>query len=282
MTPSDFAQNIADCEILVASPSAFSFLSREHMQALPKLKLITTTSVGVDWLDLEATSELGIIVSNQKGVNAQSVAEHCLGMVLSLSKRITETDRNMRKSTDLQMTDYEGVELAGKTLGIIGLGDIGTRVAKLGAVLFAKTLAFNRSEKDVDGVENVGLETLLENSDVVIVCVPLTNKTEGMIASSELSSMKAGSLLISISREKVINKDAVLEAVSSKKLRGFALDADIAVPLALNDPYFQYDNIVVTPHSASMTKESYERYASMTVENIQAFMEGEPVRVVNN
>lgn len=282
MTPEDFADNLKECEILVTSPSAFTHFTREHMEALPNLKFITTTSVGVDWVDLDAATELDIIVSNQKGVNAQSVAEHCMGMMFSLSKRITETDRNMRTSLELQKKNYEGVELTGKTLGIIGLGDIGTRVAKFGNVIFGRVLGLNRTKFVSDDVEYADIETIMKESDVVVVSVPLNEQTENMLSSNEIAMMKPGAFLVSIAREKVIDKNAVIEAISSGRLGGFALDADIAVPLPLDDPYFKHDQIVVTPHSASMTKESYERYASMTVENIQAFLSDNPIRVVND
>ncbi len=281
VTPQEAAENLSDCEILVASPSGFRYLSIDHMESMPKLKLITTTSVGTDWIDVTAARDRNIEVSNQKGVNSEAVAEHCFGLILSLSKRITEADRDMREKSAHDLSKYTGINLYGRTLGIIGLGDIGKRIARIASGFSMRVVGTNKSQKKVQDVKIVSLESMLKVSDVIALAVPLTDDTENLLSTKEFSLMKDGAILVSISREKTIDKDAVLEAVSTGKISGFGFDAEIMVPISKDDPWFQSDRIVVTPHSASVTEESEKGYATMTAENIQAFLKGEPIRVVN-
>ena len=280
ITPKELAEKAGDAEMLVASPSGFEMVSREHINNLPKLKFITTTSVGTDWIDVEAAKERGIVVCNQKGVNAEAVAEHCFGMILDLSKRITEADRDIREKGECRSSLYMGIELYGKTLGIIGLGDIGQRVARIAKGFSMKVLGVNKSKKQVNGIEVVSSETLLKESDVIAVTIPLTRDTEDLLSEKEFNFMKLGVILVSISRESIINKQAVLNALDSEKIGGYGFDADIMTRIKKGDPYFKYQRIVITPHSASMTKEADKGYVDMTVENISAFINENPIRVV--
>lgn len=280
VTPQELIENASDCEILVASPSGFKNLSKEHMESMPNLKLITTTSVGTDWIDKKAAKERGIIVSNEKGVNSEAVAEHCFGMILSLSKRITEADRDIRQVGVQDASNYIGLNLYGKTLGIIGLGDIGKIVARIATGFSMRILATNKTNKEVRGIEIVDLETLLKESNVIVVTISFTQETEDLLSSKEFNLMKKGVILVSISREKIINKDAVLKAINEGRISGFGFDADITVPIEKNDSWLSSNQIIITPHSASMTEESEKGYATMTVENIKAFLENKPIRVV--
>lgn len=281
ISPEDLAARAEDCEILVASPSGFEKVTREHMQALLKLKFISTTSVGTDWVDLSAAKEFGIIVSNEKGVNAEAVAQHCFGFILDLSKRISEADRDIREKGENRSSPYMGVELYGKTLGIIGTGDIGQRVARIAGGFSMKVLGANKTGKEVPSIEIVSFEKLLKESDVIAVTLPYNPETENLLSEKEFARMKNGVILVSISREKIINKEAVLKAVMSGKVIGFATDLDKLVKLEKDDAYLQPSRVIVTPHSASMTEEADHGYATMTVENINAFIFGKPVRVVN-
>lgn len=280
VTSKELAEKASDCEILVASPSGFERLTKEHLKALPKLQFVTTTSVGTDWIDLQAAKEQGVIVSNQKGVNAEAVAEHCFGMILDVAKRITEADRDIRQKGEYRASPYMGVELFGKTLGIIGLGDIGQRVGRIAKGFSMRVIGINRSKKEVQGVEIVNLKTLLKESDVIAVTIPLTTDTENLLSEKEFTLMKKGVVLVSISREKIINKNAVLQAVDSGKILGFGFDAEIMVPIKKDDPYLNSPRIVVTPHTASTTEEADKGYADYTVENVKAFLNGKPIRVV--
>jgi len=280
ITPKELAEKAADCEILVASPSGFETISKNHIDALPKLKFISTTSVGTDWVDLQAAKTRGIIVSNQKGVNAEAVAEHCFGMILNLAKRITEADRDIRERGEYRASPYMGIEIYSKTLGIIGLGDIGQKVARIAKGFSMKVLGVNKSKKEIFGVQLVNLETLLKESDVIAVTIPLTADTENLLSEKEFTLMKHGVILASISREKIINKEAVLNAVNSGIVQGFGFDAEIMIPIKKDDPYLNLKRIVITPHTASMTEEADRGYSGYTVENIKAFLDGKPIRIV--
>jgi phosphoglycerate dehydrogenase-like enzyme len=283
ITPKELAEKAGDCEILVASPSGFAMVSKEHIDGLPKLKLITTTSVGTDWVDVKAAKERGVIVCNEKGVNSEAVAEHCFGMALDLAKRITEADRDIRGKGEHRSLPYMfmGLELYGKTIGIIGTGDIGQRVARIAKGFSMKILGVNKSGKEVNGIELVNLEELLKRSDVIAITVPFTKATENLLSEKEFNVIKPGVILVSISREKIINKDAVLNALDSGKVGGYGFDADIMSPITKDDLYLKHPRIIITPHSASMTKEADKGYIDMTVENISAFLNGNPIRVVS-
>lgn len=281
ITPEELEKNAPDCEILVASPSAFTHLSKEHLDALPNLKFITTISVATDWIDVEAAKERGVIVSNEKGVNAEAVAEHCFGMILDLSKRITEADRGIREKGEYRPSPYLGMDIYGKTIGIIGLGDIGKKVARIAGGFNMRMVGMNKSGSEVEGVGLVDLDTLLKESDVIVVAVPYDNDTHDLLSTREFSLMKDGVILVSISREQIINKEATLKALDAGKLAGFGFDAEIMLKIPKDDPWLQYERVVVTPHTASVTKESDEGYASMTVENIKAFLGDNPIRVAN-
>lgn len=281
ISPKEIAEKAGDCEILVASPSGFEKLSKEHMDHLPKLKFISTTSVGTDWVDLNAAKEKSILVSNEKGVNAEAVAEHCFGVILDLAKRITEADRGIREKGEYSYAPYMGKEIYGKTLGIIGLGDIGQKVARIAKGFSMTVLGVNKSKKEVAGVALIDLETLLQKSDVIVVTVPLTAQTDNLLSEREFSLMKKGVILVSISREKIVNKDAVIAAVQSGKVFGFGVETEIMIPIEKDDPYLKNERILITPHTASMTEEADMGYISMTVENVEAFLKGKPIRKIN-
>lgn len=280
-SPDQIKESIADAEIVVASPSGFKYMSGEHMDAMPNLKFVTTTSVGTDFIDLGAARKRSVVVSNEKGVNAEAVAEHCFGMVLGLTKRITESDRGIREKGDFNSGSYMGFDLYQKTIGIIGTGDIGKRVARIAGGFDMKVLGVNSSTHAEVGFEIVDLDHLLRESDVVVLTAPFNPDTSNLLSSEKIALMKLGAVLVSISREEMVNKEAILSAIENNKLLGFAFDADIGESIAKDDLYLKYDNVVITPHTASVTKESEVGYVSMTVDNIGAFIKGEPVRVVN-
>lgn len=281
ISPKELAGKAADCEILIASPSGFDLISKDHIDSLPKLKFISTTSVGTDWINIQAAKAKVVIISNQKGVNAEAVAEHCFGMILDLAKRITEADRDIREKGEYRSSLYMGIDLHRKTLGIIGPGDIGQRIERIAKGFSMKVIGVNKSKKEISGIKIVNLETLLKKSDVIVVSVPFTPDTDNMLSEKEFNLMKDGVILVSISREKIINKEAVLNAISSGKVQGYGFDADIMVQIKKDDPYLTSRRIVVTPHSASMTRESDKGYVDMTVENVNAFIMGKPIRIVS-
>lgn len=276
----ELAEKANDSEILLIGSAGVKNLSKNAIQELKKLKFVSVFGAGTDFIDLVELKKRKIVVSNLKGVNAEAVAEHCFGMILDIAKRITEADRGIRVKGGYRYSEYEGKEIYGKTLGIIGTGDIGQKVARIASGFSMHVLGNNKSKRDIGKIKFVELDELLRKSDVVAVTVPLTTESENLLSDKEFQLMRQGVILVSTSREMIINKKAVLNALESGKLYGFGFDADIMTPIEKNDPYLRNDRIVVTPHTAFNTKESNENYINMSVENVKAFLEGKPIRVV--
>src|SRR3989344_9003838 len=208
MTTQDVVTKAGDAEVLIAGSSGIEKISKEMLQGLTKLKMIATLTVGVAWVDIEAAKDLGITGCNIKGANAEAVAEHTWGMILDLAKRISEFDRDARNKGAYKFADYIGKEVYGKTIGIIGLGDIGQKVARVAEGFDMRVLGYNRSQKKVKAVELVDMETLLKTSDIIVTTVPLTDQTKGMISDKEIAQMKNGVILVNPAMEAITDADA--------------------------------------------------------------------------
>ncbi|KKQ92241.1 MAG: Glycerate dehydrogenase [Candidatus Woesebacteria bacterium GW2011_GWB1_39_10] len=280
MTANEVISKAGDAEILIAGSSGIEKISREMLQGMKKLKMIATLTVGVAWLDIEATKEFGVTICNVKGANAESVAEHAWGMILSLAKRITEFDRDTRNKGAFKFADYVGKEVYGKTLGIIGLGDIGTKIARIAKGFDMRIMGFNKSGKSVDGIEVVDLETLLKESDIIVTSVPLTNETTNMISDKEIALMKDGVILVNPAMEPITNKEAVVKAVDSGKIFGFGIETEIMKPVPQDSPYLTNSRILVTPHNAFNTEDANIKTYDLAISNVKAFISGKPQNVV--
>jgi len=144
-----------------------------------------------------------------------------------------------------------------------------------------KILGYNRSEKNIDGVEQIGLDQLLRVSDIVSINLPLTSDTRGLIGKKEIGKMKDGAILINTAREEIVDKKAVIDAIANNKLFGYGIETAIMKPLKSDDPYLQYPNIIVNPHNAFNTQEAWKKVKDTWVDNIVAFSNGKPVNLVN-
>ncbi len=267
---------VRDSEILIPGPSGFETgLNAEILKGLKNLKFISLITVGTDWVDLDTAKELDIPVSNVKGANSESVAEHVWGMIIDLSKRITEFNRDVRDKGAYKFTDYKGKELWGKTLGLIGTGDIGKKVARIAEGFNMKVLGVNKHGGNVEGVEIVDLDILLRESDVINISVPLNDETEGMIDKEEIEKMKQDVILVNCAREEIVNKEAVLDAVESGKLFGYGVETAIMKAVPKNDRYWDYPNVLVTIHNAFFTQEASDKELSMALNNIESFLAGD-------
>lgn len=274
----DFAKH---AEVLVAGPSGIEKISKELIDQLPSLKLIATLTVNILWIDMEYVTSKGIMVCNIKGANSESVAEHTWGMILDLAKKITEFDRDTRFEDAYKFSEYKGKEVYGKTLGVIGLGDIGTKVARIAKGFDMKVLGLNKSGKSVEGVELTTLDKLLVESDVIAVCTPLTEETRDLISDDEINQMKNGTILVNCAVEEIVNKEAVLKGLESGKLFGYGIESAIMQPVPKDDLYYNYSNVVLTPHNAFNTEDADKNSYQLVLENIKAFIEGKPQNVVN-
>ncbi len=200
-------------------------------------------------------------------------------MILNLAKRINEFDREARKG-EYDFSKFKGREVFGKTLGIIGLGDIGSKVARIAQAFNMKVIGVNKSKRPVNGVELVNIEELYRNADVITVCAPLNEETENLINDQAFDQMKDGVILVNCAREKIVNKEAVIDALQSNKVFGYGVETPIMQPVASNDPYYQSKNVIVVPHNGFNTVEGDIKTYQMIVENVQAFLAGKPKNLI--
>ncbi|MFH0961495.1 MAG: NAD(P)-dependent oxidoreductase [archaeon] len=265
-----------EAEIIVAGPSTIPKFSERLFSSLPSLKLVCTMTVGVGWLDLGAAKRRGVVVSNAKGANTESVAEHIWEMILDLSKRASEFWWDARTKGACRFQEYKGREVYGKTIGIIGLGNIGTKVARIAGGFDMRVIGLNKSGRPVPGVELVTFEKLLKESDVIVLAVPTLEETLGLIGEREISEMKDGVIVVNCANEDIVNKDAIVAAVRSGKVFGYGVETDLMQPIPKEDPYFTTPRIFACPANAFNTSDSDRKILDVTAENISGFLSGEP------
>lgn len=263
------------------------FGHRRFLLRCPQLLAISTTGSGFDTVDLEACTEAGVIVVNQAGSNKEGVAEHVLGMMLCLSKRIIEADRAVRRVEGLQRESLMGHDILGKTIGIIGLGNIGTRVAELAGSLFCMQVIasdphLTKAQFAARGAESVDLQTLMRESDFVTVHCPRIPSTEGLIGRAQLAVMRPHAYFITTARGGITDEGALANALREGRIAGAGVDVWEDEPPSLDHPLLRFDNVVVTPHTAGVTHESRHKMALGTVEQIVGLLSGErPSRLLN-
>jgi D-3-phosphoglycerate dehydrogenase len=257
-------------------------VNRRLMEAAPRLKVVGRHGTGVENVDLQAAAELGIVVVNTPEANAESVAEHCLGTMLLLSKHILQADRALRGGIWKARYQLIGSELLHKTLGIVGFGRIGQRVAALChsalamPVLYHDVVNYPQAEIQLEA-RRVPLDKLLETADVVSLHVPLLPETRCMIDEEALRRMKPSAYLINTSRGQVVDQMALVRALQEGWIAGAGLDVFDPEPLPPGSPPLALDNVVVTPHMASHTGEALRRMA-MVDDDVLAVIEGHPPR----
>jgi len=280
LSENELIERIPDATILIAGPSGIEKISKKVMSSVASLKFISLLSVGYAWVDLQAASDLRIQVSNAKGANSQSVAEHAIGMMLSLSKRITEADRRTRDEGVYAFAEFKGIQLKNKTIGVLGLGDTGKKVAYMAKAFDMRVLGINRSGKAVPGVQILSFEEIYNQADVIVVCLPLNSETEGLVDENAIKQMKSKTILVNTAREQIVDKYAVLTAIKSRKLFGYGVETEIMVPVPQDDPYHHHNNIIVTPHTAFYTTESDAAVDELSIENVEKYLEGNPQNII--
>jgi len=253
-------------------------VTRRMMQAAPRLKVVGRHGVGVEAIDRVAAAELGIAVVNTPFSNDESVAEHCLGMMLALGKRLLEADRALRLGDWEARYRLIGIELEGKTLGLVGFGKIGQRLAQMAhfglrmPILYHDLVAYPDVEQALEA-RRVSFEDVLSLSDVVSVHVPLIKETHGLINEAALRKMKPSAFLINSSRGLVVDPAALRRALQEGWIAGAGLDVFDPEPLPRGDPLLSQENVVVSPHMAAHTEEGLYRMAQV-VEDVMAVIEG--------
>ena len=271
---------VRDAEVVMNTRGAVTW-GREEMEQLPDLKMITTCSIGTDMLDLKAAGDCGIVVCNQPGRTAPVVAEHMLGLMFACAKRAAYHTIQMKAGN---WPRIDGMMLRGKTLGIVGTGNIGAEMARLGNAIGMDVIAWTYNpgpgRAESLGVRFVELDVLLESADVVSLHVKLTDESRGLMDRARLAQMKPGAILLNGARGPVVHTDALVDALNSGHLGGAGIDVYDEEPVAADHPLLSCDQVVLTPHCADMTPEGVDLLNSGAVENVIAFLEGRPQNIV--
>jgi len=279
---SEVIKKIKDAEILLISPSGLSPIEKNLLLSMKRLRHIALLSGGYDWVDVNAAREQGTSVSNCAGANAESVAEHTWGMILDLAKRVTEFDRDVRNKGAYKFSNYEGVEIYGKTLGILGTGHVGSKVARIGRAFNVHILGFSKPRKCIIEFDRiVDSSTLFRESDIISVNLPLGPETRDFIDEKAIIKMKKGVIIVNTAREEIANKEAILKGIQNGRIRGYGLETEAMKPLVKDDPYLRYPNIIINPHNAFNTKEAKLRMKEMAISNIESFAAGKPKNIIN-
>jgi D-3-phosphoglycerate dehydrogenase len=257
------------------------------MKATRKLRIVARYGVGFDNVDLKAATERGVYVSNTPGVLSDAVAELTIALMLALSRRLIEAHAYVKSRRWTELSDFPlGIDLSGKTLGIIGLGQIGMEVAKRASALRMAILYYDVVRREdaerLYEAEHSSLENLLKDSDFITLHVPLAPRTEKLIGRSQLALMKPTAYLINTARGKVVDQAALWEALKERRIAGAALDVYEVEPIARDEPLLQLDNVILTPHIASATAETRTKMALTAADDVIRVLKGEkPLNLVN-
>ena len=274
--PQYWEHHLADVEaIAVRMPR----IERWMIEKAPKLKMISRHGVGVDNIAVNAATEHGIIVATVGEANAPSVVEHTLAMMFSLAKRLTQFDRATRTGDFMIKNKLDAIDIAGRTILIIGLGRIGSRLAAVCNALGLRCIgidpAYTPDQIRAMGCEPAtNLHEVLPQADFVSPHCPLQDDTRDMIGARELALMKPTAYVINCARGGVVNEAALLEALAGDKIKGAGFDVMVTEPPKLDDPLLQSDKIILTPHSAASTAEGLARMASAVARNITDYFDG--------
>ena len=277
--PGSSAEKVArakDADILINSRGVVTWGAEEFDQ-LPKLKMITTCSIGTDMFDLEAAKDKGIVICNQPGRTAPVVAEHMFGLMFAAAKRAAYFTTGVKAGKWLRM---DNLMVQGKTLGVVGTGAIGAEMARLGRAIGMNVIAWtfhpSRERAEKLGVTFVELDELLKTADFISLHVKLTDDSQGLIGKRELGLMKPGAVLLNGARGAVIDTGALVDALNSGHLGGVGIDVYDQEPVPPDYPLLACEQVVLTPHCADMTPEGVDLLNSGAVENIIAYLEGKP------
>lgn len=278
-------KRIGDAEVVLTNKTP---ITAEVMDACPSLKYIGVLATGYNVVDLEAASEREIIVTNIPNYSTASVAQLTFAHLLEITHHVghhseTVHDGKWEQHKDWSYHDFPLIELADKTMGIIGFGSIGQEVGKIAQAFGMKVIAYNRSQSEEGKkiADYVSLDELLGQSDVISLHIPMTKDTEKMINADTIAQMKDGVILLNLARGGLIDEQATADALNSGKIYAAGVDVVSTESIESSNPLLTADNIFITPHFAWATQEARSRLIDIAVNNIQKFQEGSPINVVN-
>lgn len=278
-TKEETLQRAKDTEIILTNKAP---ITAEMMDALPLLKYIGVTATGYNIVDVPAANKRGITVTNAKNYSSMSVAQQVFSLLLAFTNRVAEHNslEKWSKAPDFCYYDYSLTELAGKTLGLVGIGDIGEKVAQVAEAFEMKVIVHRKSAKAHPNYETVSLDSLLEKSDFVSLHCPLTDENKGFMGSDSFAKMKDSAVLINTARGPLINEAELTTALNNNVIAGAALDVLSQEPADPNSPLFKAKNLIISPHVAWATYEARVRLMEIVTNNIRGFMAGRPENVL--
>ena len=278
--PEETAQRILEADIVLTNKTP---ITADLLDRCPRLKLVCVLATGYNVVDCEAAKKRGVVVCNVPAYGTTAVAQFTFGLLLEICHQIGHHDRLVHQGRwsscpDFCFWDTPQMELAGKTLGIIGYGRIGQAVGKIAEAFGMKVLSHSRRG---GFPSSVSLEQLLAQSDIVSLHCPLTPETTGLINRETIAKMKDGAIVLNTSRGAAVDEEALAEALRSGKLRAAATDVAASEPIPASSPLLTAPNCIITPHMAWAPKESRQRILDTTEASIQAFLAGSPINRVN-
>lgn len=270
---------LKDCDGYIAG---LDFITEKVLKSCEKLKVISRYGAGYDRVDIEAAREKGVLVTNTPGVNAEAVGELAFSLILSVARKIPYLNQSTREGQWVRST---GMELKGKTIGIMGLGAIGKVVARCAKGFEMKVIAYDPFiNEDYCASHQIGVctfEEVIEQADVISLHLPLNDSTKHLIGEEAIGRMKPGAILINTSRGGIIDEDAAYQALKSGKLGGLGLDAFEVEPPA-GSLLFEFDNVVVTPHTGAHTREATDNMANASIRNLIDVLSGKECPYIVN
>ena len=278
ITAAQIAEDVKDCDAILARTAPFP---REVIEAGKRLRVIGRHGVGCDNIDVGAATERGIYVTYAPESNANSVAEYTIGMIIALARYFFSSDRAVRAGQWEMRNKFPAVDLEGKTLGLIGAGRVGSMVAKKAFFgLDMKILVFDPYIKEIKGVPGAEVTTDLESvftqADFISLHVPATPETKGMVGKKQFEMMKKEAFFVNASRGEIVNEKELFETLKNRRIAGAALDVYDPEPPHADNPLFDLDNVILSPHNAALTKEAMTRMALHATMGIDDVLSGRP------
>lgn len=282
----DIIKNIGDADVVFTNKTP---INKEILDNTSSLKYIGVLATGYNVVDVATAKAKDITVTNVPDYSSKSVAQFTMALILELCHHIGAHNNAVQqgdwiKSKDFSFWNYPLIELAGKTIGLIGFGKIGKATAKLAEAFGMQILVYNRTiypDFESDNLMFVGLDELLHNSDFISLHSPLTSETNHIINEASLDKMKESAFLINTSRGPLVNEQDLAKALSNGKIAGAAVDVISEEPMKEQNPLLNAKNCIITPHIAWAPKEARQRLMNTTVDNLKAFLEDKPQNVVN-
>ncbi|MDY6914086.1 MAG: hydroxyacid dehydrogenase [Planctomycetota bacterium] len=259
-------------------------IGRDIIEAAPKLKVISRTGAGVDTVDVAAAGEKGILICHTPGVNSPSVAEHAVALLLALAKQLKPMDRAVAAGNWKIRNTYKAVDLAGKTLGLVGIGRIGMLVAaKCRTAFEMKTIAYDPFVEDAEDIDLCAdLKQVFRQADFVSIHVPYTKQTHHLVGAELLACMKPDACLINTARGAVVDEKALTAALQGSAIAGAGLDVFDPEPPSPDNPLFKLDNVIATPHTAALSSQCVARVAAEAAQAVVDVFSGKRPKYIYN